>query len=613
MLSSISARVIAVDGHLLPSRRSKPFIFGVYQGEGEPEVNAFFCDAKNELNRLHPSTNLSDNETRGVTIEIRAIIGDAPARCWLCGVKYFSGFYACCRCKSKGAHPYKKVIVQAPAPLPKNRTKNQPKKPPAKKTNEPKEYTYVEMTTVKYPTIGHPPRVHEEWDSYWELPDGETDPKMIHRTGPTPLDRIIGINPIKQVVLELMHVLDGGVYKDVLALALKMNLERNPVSKRRGKNAPIEGSKKVEMTSVTPMKYRSWNVRIRVWSKYTPKEFGRKLTSLDYVKTWKMNQHAQMFHYYLPALARLDELHFEAPKRDLVLHLIRAARLINKNVNKPVPQEDIQESRFHFAAAFKLIHALSKGSACTIKVHYLIHLADDVLNIGFYAGTFSGYPYENQLVHFRHLGLTGYRVIYQIANRLMERGHLHEDLDEEDTQQCNHDEETIESFMTKVMRNRTSSEQTVTDLLAFPPFFVHDFNEKRQVVTCESFTVTNKFPDNVVRLHYSTKTRRERNAFAISEIFRDSDDGQIKIRAREFVNLRSTFQKPFPSSKIGNFEGEHEAKNTNFKFEVFPFARILGKFFCFPKFLDGRKTFDPLDLSKRQGWILQEIGHSEAF
>jgi hypothetical protein len=581
------------------------------QGEGGPEVNAFFCDARKELNHLHPTTRLAENETRGVTVEIRAIIADAPARCWLCGVKYYSGFYGCSRCKAKGAHPIKKTLIKEPV---------DPNNPEPRDENGPKKYNVTEMTTVKFPTIGHPPRIFDEWESYKQLPPGEKDKKMIHRTGTTPLDRIAGpIDPINQVVLEEMHVMDGGVLKDTIAFLLSIKTDKkssDAVPQRRGKNAAVYGSKKKTINKITPVKFRPWNGRINIWSQYTPKEFGRKCTSMEYCSTWKMNQYRQMFNYYMPALMKCDEINFGKPKRYIVLNLILGYKLITGNTHKPVPDRDIELSRHLLCKAFRQLSAMSLGNSCTYKLHVMTHMPDDAKNMKAHTGAFSAYPYESQLVHFRHLGLQGNRVIQQIANRLLERGHLHEDLDEGENA-CNFDEESIESFMAKVMRNRTSDQQTLSQLLDFPPFFVHDFNEKKKVVTCESFTVTNKFPDNVVRLHFETKSRRHRNAFAITDIFRDPTDGQLKIRAREFVKLKNTFDKPYPSSAIGNFEGTYQPPNkpgqktSEFNFADYPFARIIGKFFCFPKLVYKRKTFDPLDCIQKQTWILQEIGHSE--
>jgi hypothetical protein len=619
-----------VDGHELPSRRSKPFIIGVYQGQGEPNVHPFFCDIRKELNRLNKKTILPENETRCVTVIVRAIIADAPARCWMCVIKYYSGWYGCPRCKTKGVHP--RVVKQTNKPAGKksangqlsttNRqsTDEQPAGEQQGGANAPGVNEYITLTTVKFPDINKDlPRITEEWESYLEIPAGQAK-NMAHRQGKTPLDKIYDIDPIYDVPLEEMHLMDLGVLKDTVEFLLKLKIDKNAtnvaVPKRRGrpaKTAFVDGSKRKKLKNSTPKTFHDWNLRIQAWSKLTPKEFGRKMSSLDYFGMWKSVLYRQFFMYYMPALMHTEnEINFDSRKREAVLNIILGYRLVTGNTHKPVPDLHLAKSKELLCRAFEQMKQLSGGSWCTYKCHCISHITDDAKNFQCHLGSLSAYPYESQMVHFRRMRLQGTNVIQQIANRLMEKGHL-EDFDNENA--CNYDDESFESFYERITRNATSSEMSVSDILDIPPFFVNDFNAKRQTVQCEGFTITNKLPNNFVRLHFTKKQRRARNAFVIDNIFRDTVDGELKFYAREFVELTNSFEKPYPSSLICNFVASGGLNNDEIishKRQPILFSRIIGKYFPFPTVMcsvDCNGDYFPSD--SQQVWVLQEIMHSE--
>jgi hypothetical protein len=421
--------------------------------------------------------------------------------------------------------------------------------------------------------------------------------------------------------------MDLGVFRDTIEFLLCLKVDKtvdDSAPRKKGrpkKSAKVAATKRKYLNKNTTNVFSvKWNPRIDVWAKLTPKEFGRKMSNLDYFIIWKANNYHQFFMYYMIPLMRLDLANFDHRKREAVLNMILGYKLVSGNSNKPIADALIDRSKQLLSRAFSQMTLLSNGSWCTYKCHCMTHFPDDARHFECHVGALSAYPYESQMNRFRQMGLQGTNVIQQIANRLMEKGHL-EDFQSANGNHC--DDESFETFFAKVMRNSTSSELSVTELLDFPPFFVHDFkertkkgktdkkkeeNNRTQTVRCEDFTITNCFPNNVVRLHFDGKTKRRRNAFVIDKISRDGV-GELTINVREFQQLTNTFEKPYPSSVLGNFVASGGLLSRQ---QTFPFSRIIGKYFSFPTLLTVTDEFGKYDPShKGQAWILQEISHSE--
>jgi hypothetical protein len=584
----------------------------VCHGKGEPNVHPFFYDIRKELNRLNPNRTLMENETRGVTVTVRAIIADAPARCWMCGIKGCAGFFACPRCKIEGVHPQYRTEVTDSENDGDDEDEGIPLGP-----NEPsrgKKFMFTTAKNVKFPTINNDEkRVFSEWAQYAK-PSNPLDRSKVrlHRVGKTPLDKIADVNPINDVPLEEMHLMDLGVLKDTVAFLLNLKVtekkttEKPAPKRRRRKNDPVDAGKKKTLTKC-PRIFIGWNQRIVAWSKYTPREFARSCESLENFGQWKATLYRQFFMYYMVALMYVDEMQFDGQKKEAVLHMILGYRLLTGNTHKPVPPSRIVRGQEHLNKAFHIMTSLSNGSWCTYKCHCMSHLADDVRYFECHLGSLSGYTFESQMIFFRQMGLQGNRVIKQIANRLVEKSTMYEGLDDGNETASNYDDETFDSFYANVKRNQNSRpNMTVTDVLDLPPFFVHAFNEYNKIVRCESFTITEKFPDNVVRLFCHNKLRRKKNAFCIEKIERD-DTGKLVIEVREFKNLENTFSKPYASSSIGNFVASTGLKDYT---EKVPFSLIIGKYFAFPHFLhifDKDGKYDPHQPD--QSWCLQDMAH----
>jgi hypothetical protein len=68
----------------IPIRISKPFIVGVYYGNGKPDLNEYFDEIMQELMRLSPVT-ATNEDSRKCMVELRIVLGDCPMRAWMTG------------------------------------------------------------------------------------------------------------------------------------------------------------------------------------------------------------------------------------------------------------------------------------------------------------------------------------------------------------------------------------------------------------------------------------------------------------------------------------------------------------------------------------------------
>ncbi|CAG0922197.1 unnamed protein product, partial [Notodromas monacha] len=188
----ILGRLICVDGHLIPSRKSKPFVIAVYHGEGKPNLDAFLFDLTNELNSLHPKAPALD---RVMTVVVRALICDAVGRFWIKQTTSNAGYFCCERCILKGEYKLDAKHSIVPGSL---------------------RFLSTGQESERRP---------DEWHQYRLSPDGvdrhqKTGKaiKRFHRRGTTPLDNILDFSPISNMPLEEMHLCDGGAIPTTLRL-----------------------------------------------------------------------------------------------------------------------------------------------------------------------------------------------------------------------------------------------------------------------------------------------------------------------------------------------------------------------------------------------------------
>jgi hypothetical protein len=397
-------RVNGTDGTNLPSRRSKPFMIGLYHGRGKPSRRAFFSDLCKELRFLHPDTVIDkDKYHRSITVVIRAIIGDAIERCWIRGCKQCTGYYSCERCHIKGEIIPTQVATGE-----------------VDEEGEPL-YKTVRKGAVKFVTPERPPKARSDacWADYLQAEPGEKE-GMSHRTEYSPLTEIPGFGPVTGFPLEEMHLVDGGAVKDTLVVVLNLNpeadnkwFEEQKKRKWAAQSNPAKRQRKMIQTvnNISRVRQGKWNHRIRKLRKgCTPFEFPRKCRGLRDFTHWKMSETRQFLMYYMVPLMKMDPS-FDPVKQALVLKLILAYSKITGNILERPCDDDIDESRRNFKAFFKGMSELSP-EWCTYKCHAMcFHLVDDAINFRCRTSALSSYPYENEVRFVSRVSQNSYSAI----------------------------------------------------------------------------------------------------------------------------------------------------------------------------------------------------------
>jgi hypothetical protein len=336
---------------------------------------------------------------------IRAIIGDGPGRAWLRGTKGHAGYYACERCKIRGG-----AITL--------RTQRRVTADEDEVGAAAGECVIEEVSKrgIKFVDVGGAPRKDNEWGSYFNIERNEgSDKRMVHRVAPTPLDRLIGIKPISSFPVEEMHLVDGGAIKKMLEVFLKITdtskmpqKRKKVVSSKKKKKAPPKKTpappkKKPTIPTIQAKDLAAWNCRMAVWSRLcTPKEFGRRLRTLNAFKIYKMGELRQLMLYYMIPLMVLDKT-FSRRDMNIVLKFIKAYLLVTGNSYEEVPEEDLDESAKLFKEFFIGIKNLAKR-ACTYRMHGTWkHLVEDARTFKCRTTALSAYPFENQMRFFRQV------------------------------------------------------------------------------------------------------------------------------------------------------------------------------------------------------------------
>lgn len=72
----------------VPLKFAKPFIVGVYYGNGKPDLDEYFQDTFDELLRISPGNSVR-RDGCVCYAELRLVLGDCPMRAWMTGASKF--------------------------------------------------------------------------------------------------------------------------------------------------------------------------------------------------------------------------------------------------------------------------------------------------------------------------------------------------------------------------------------------------------------------------------------------------------------------------------------------------------------------------------------------
>ncbi|CAD6221756.1 GSCOCG00012971001-RA-CDS [Cotesia congregata] len=279
-----------------------PFVAGLFYGDAKPtDVDSILNDFVNELKLL--INNGVKLHEKIYSVKLVALIADGQARAYLKYIKGPIAFFGCERCTVEGITKERKRI---------------------------------------YPDINCEKRTKNSFTN-------KVQPEH-HQKNVTTLIGIPGFDPVKDVVLDSMHLLFLGVMKYLLI-------------------------KWVEIGSLVRLKRQDRKILKKLMdsiSEYVPSEFQRKIFDIQDVAHWKATQYRFMLLYARPIVLKIV-LDTAMYKHFMLLHV--ACRILCS--------EELAVSNVDYAdellKKFFVLMPTFYGEACQVmNFHNLIHVADDV-------------------------------------------------------------------------------------------------------------------------------------------------------------------------------------------------------------------------------------------
>lgn len=206
----------------------------------------------------------------------------------------------------------------------------------------------------------------------------------------SPLLDITNFDPVKFVVLDEMHMLYLGISKYLLQkLILKSSISY------------------ISEEKVSLLQKHLMNI-----SKDVPKEFQRKTFDLFDLPNWKATQF-RFFLLYGGGIVLQHVLDVEQYKHFLILYT--SCRIMSSN--------KLATHRTHYVKAILrkfvelMIHFYGPSSV-TMNIHNLIHISDDINNMGTSISQFSAFDFENSLGFIKSIVKSPNNPISQIQRKL---------------------------------------------------------------------------------------------------------------------------------------------------------------------------------------------------
>lgn len=237
------------------------------------------------------------------------------------------------------------------------------------------------------------------------------------------------------------------------------------------------------------------------FAKTMPHEFARRPRSFDEFKRFKATELRQLLLYTLP-LTLKNNIRPKLYKHFLLLHC--AIRLLCNPDNFLSNNSCAHAMIIEFVKKFKKLYGKEN---CSYNLHCLLHLADDCRNMQAPLDDFSCFKFENYLQTLKHIPKTGFRVLEQISNRMIE------------TEKCSR-------------KNKFSQH---------PPLKITRKNGVIQKVEVKGLTLGIRQPDNFCLIFINEN-------FEIGRIIKLYEDGAIDMQA--VINLDSIDDYPIDSKFV---------------------------------------------------------------
>ena len=349
-----------------PELNAWPILCSIYPDGGIFVIGVYHGPSKPESVSDYLSRFINDiNNLKNIGIkvndtvyygEIMFIICDLVAKTYLLSTTLHSGYFSCFKCKVKGKTLYHRRC---------------------------------------FPEINCEKRTDKEMRSKLGENSG-TD----NRTSLTPLEKIPNLNLIHQIPLDYMHLLCLGVVRALIDyFVFGLRLRKYKVDNKRW----------------TPLQLAQANSYLNGIKNFIPVEFGRKPALLQKCHKWKALNSRLFVGYIGPqVLFRIYEENSDFVKPFLALHVVFRLLSTFKNETEIKRAKDLS---VYFIRFMKYLYGEVVVSQ---NVHNLVHLCDEVLQLGLPLDEFSAFSFENYMRHFKTLIRKNEQPLQQISNRLDE-------------------------------------------------------------------------------------------------------------------------------------------------------------------------------------------------
>lgn len=208
----------------------------------------------------------------------------------------------------------------------------------------------------------------------------------------SPLLNIIGLDIIKSVVLDPMHLLCLGVTKYLLQEFLHGDRQH-----------------RIGLHNITLLQNLLNSI-----SRDIPMEFQRKTFDILDICNWKATQF-RFFLLYCSGLFLFHVLSQDTYRHFRLLYV--SCRLLS---SEKLALQCVQYAKILLRKFVKLISTYYSENLLTITIHNLIHIADDVMHMKETLFKFSAFSFENYIGFIKKLIRNTPHVIPQITKRLHE-------------------------------------------------------------------------------------------------------------------------------------------------------------------------------------------------
>lgn len=338
---------------ILTKRTVIPFIIGAYFGSKKPhDVHEYLSEFITELKDLIENGVIIENST--ITIMVKGIIADAPARAFIKQIKGHTGYYGCEKCVEEGDYL---------------------------------SFSYRNKTSgnICFPNDTAELRTDE---SFVQRLNEE------HHISISPLLSIPGLGLVSCIPLDYMHLCCLGIMKKILRFFI------------RGTRGGSCGSTRLSNDQII-----SVNSRMKTISKWLSTDFARYPTDLNNYNTFKATELRQILMYTGPYIFK-NIVTIPVYNNFMTLHI--AMRILGCSKTVFTQNYFAKALTKHFLKTFCIIYGRINAS---YNVHSIIHLPEDAKKYGV-LDSFSSFPYENFLQHLKKIVRPGRSPLVQLYNRI---------------------------------------------------------------------------------------------------------------------------------------------------------------------------------------------------